>query len=103
MWSLSSKNQTVKYLLCVIHVFNKYALVKPLKNKKGKRVLNTFIGIVYKSNCKPNKRWFDQGRTFYNKQIQEWLDNNDVFNFLIHNKENSVIAERFKKTLKSWH
>ena len=28
---LSSKNQKIKYLLCVIDVFIKYALVKPLK------------------------------------------------------------------------
>ena len=26
-----------KYLLCVIDVFNKYAWVKPLKDKKGKQ------------------------------------------------------------------
>ena len=42
----SSKNKNVKYLLCVIDVFTKYALVKPLKDKKGKTVLNAFIEIV---------------------------------------------------------
>ena len=36
--SLSSKNKNVKYLLCVIDVFFKYAWVKLLKDKKGKRV-----------------------------------------------------------------
>ena len=34
MESLSSKNKNVKYLLCVIDVFTKYAWVKPLKDKK---------------------------------------------------------------------
>ena len=33
--SLSSKNKNVKYLLCIIDVFTKYAWVKPLKDKKG--------------------------------------------------------------------
>ena len=42
MASLSSKNKTVKYLLCVIDVFTKYAWVKPLKDKKGKTVINAF-------------------------------------------------------------
>ena len=40
-----------------IDVFTKYAWVKPLNDKKGKTVLNTFIEIVNESNCKPNKLW----------------------------------------------
>ena len=34
MESLSSNNKNVKYLLCVIDVFTKYAWVKPLKDKQ---------------------------------------------------------------------
>ena len=41
----------------VIDVFPKYAWVKPLKDKKGKTVLNPFVEIVNESNCKPNKLW----------------------------------------------
>ena len=77
MGSLSSKNKNVKYLLCVKDVFTKYSWVKTLKNKKDKTVLNAFIEIVNESNRKPNKLWVDQGREFYNKRMQEWLDNND--------------------------
>ena len=53
MEPLSSKNKNVKYL-CVIDVFTKYARVKPLKERKGKTVLNAFIEIVNESNRKPN-------------------------------------------------
>ena len=35
MGSLSSENRAVKYLLCAIDVFTKYAWVKPLKDKKN--------------------------------------------------------------------
>ena len=62
MESLYSKNKNVKYLLCVIDNFTKYAWGKPLTDKKGKTVLNTFIKIVNESNRKPNKLWVDQGR-----------------------------------------
>ena len=72
MGSLHSKNKNVKYL-CVIDVFTKYASVKPLNDKKGKTVLNTFIEIVNESNHKPNILCVDQGREFYNKLNQEWL------------------------------
>ena len=55
MESLSSRNKTVKYLLCVIDVFTKYGWVKPLKDKKSITVLDDFIEIVNEYNCKPNK------------------------------------------------
>ena len=97
----SSKNKNVKYLLCVIDVFIKYAWVKPLKDEKGKAVLNAFIETVNESNCKPNKLWVDQGREFYNKLRQEWLDNNCILMYSTHNEGKSVIAERFIKNLKS--
>ena len=98
MDSLSSKNNNLKYLLCVIDVFTKYVWVKPLK---GKTVLNDFIQIVNESNPKPNKFWVDQGRQFYNKLMREWLGNNDILMYSTHNEGKSVVAEKFIKTLKS--
>ena len=98
---MSSKNKKVKYLLCVIDVFTKYALVKPSKDKKGKIVLNAFIEIVNESNRKPNKLWADQEREFHNKLMQERLNNNYILMYSTHNEGKSVIAERFIKTLKA--
>ena len=43
MRSLSSKNQDIKYSLCVIDVFNKYSWLKPLRNKKAETVLHDFV------------------------------------------------------------
>ena len=60
--SLFLKNKNVEYLLYVIDVFTNNAWVKPLKDKKGKTVLNVFIEIVNESNRKPSKLWVDQGR-----------------------------------------
>ena len=40
-----------------------------------------------------------QGRKFYNKLIQEWLDSNAILMYLTHNEGKSVIAERFIKIL----
>ena len=36
MGSLSSKIKNVRYLLCAIDIFTKYAWVKPLKDKRVK-------------------------------------------------------------------
>ena len=101
MESLSSKNENVKYLLCLIHIFTKYAWVKPLNDKKPETVLNAFNEIANESNLKPNKLWVDQEREFYNKLMQEWSDNNNILMYSTHNKGESVIAERFINTLKA--
>ena len=53
MESFSSKNKNVKYLLCVIDVFTKYAWVKPLKDKKDETVLS-----VNKVTSNLRKLWF---------------------------------------------
>ena len=42
--------------------FTKYAWVKPLKDEKGKRVLNAFTEVVNESNLKSNKLEVNQGR-----------------------------------------
>ena len=101
MESQSSNNKNVKYLLRVIDVFTKYAWVKHLKDKKCKTVLNAFIEIVNEPNCKPYKVKVDQRREFYNKLMQEWLDNIDILIYSTHNESKSVINERLIKTLKS--
>ena len=72
-----------------------------MKDKKGKTVLNAFIEIVNESNRKPNKLRLDQGREFYNELMQEWLNSNDILMYSTLNEGNSVIAERFIKTLKA--
>ena len=57
MRSLSSKNWGVEWLLCVIDVFTKYAWVKPVKDKKSKKLLNGFIKIVNNWKRNPYKSW----------------------------------------------
>ena len=46
MISLPSFNCGAKYLFCVIDVFSKTALVKPLRDKKAKIVLDGFVEIA---------------------------------------------------------
>ena len=61
MQSLSKKNIGIKYLLCAIDLFSKYAFVVPLKDQKGISIVNAFNKIIKQSNRKPNKIWVDQG------------------------------------------
>ena len=78
MESLSRKNKSIKYLLCVIDLYSKYVFVIPLKDKKGISIVNAFNKIIKQSNRKPNKIWVDQGGEFYNNVFEKWLSDNDI-------------------------
>ena len=78
MQSLTRKNKGIKYLLCAIDLYSKYAFVIPLKNKKGISIVNGFNKIIKQSNRKPNKIWVDQGGEFYNNVFEKWLSDNDI-------------------------
>ena len=101
MQSLSRKNKGIKYLLCAIDLYSKYAFVIPLENKKGISVTNGFNKIIKQSNRKPNKIWVDQGGEFYNNVFKKWLSDNDIIMYSTYNEGKSVVAERFIRTLKS--
>ena len=60
MQSLSKCNKGIKYLLCAIDLFSKYAWVVPIKDRKGTSIVNAFKKIISKEK-KPNKIWIDQG------------------------------------------
>ena len=54
MQSLSKYNKRSKYLLCTSDPFSKYAMVVPLKDKKGITIVNVYQKIISKGR-KPNK------------------------------------------------
>ena len=100
MQSLSKFNKGMKYLLCVINLFSKYAWVVPLKDKKGTGIVNAFQKIISEGR-KPNKMWVDQGSAFYNDFFKDFLKINNIEMYSAYNVEKSVVAERFIRTLKN--
>ena len=60
MQSLSKYNKGIKYLLCAIDLFSKYAWVVPLKDKRRISIVNVFPEIISEGR-KRNKIWVDQG------------------------------------------
>ena len=111
MQLLSKYNKGIRFLLCVIDNFSKYAWAVPLKNKKGISIVKAFQIILKQSNrrakgtkaqhIKPNKIWVDKGSKFYNAFFKKWLRDNDIVMYSTHNEAKSVVAERFIRTLKS--
>ena len=98
---LSKYNKGIRFLLCVIDIFSKYAWVVPLKDKKGISIVKAFQSILKQSSKKPNKIWVDKGSEFYNAYFKKWLRDNNIIMYSTYNEGKSVVAERFIRTLKS--
>ena len=101
MQSLSRKNKGIKYLLCALDLYSKYAFVIRLNDKKGISIVNAFNKIIKQSNRKPNEIWVDQGGEFYNNAFKKRLSDNDIIMYSTYNEGKSVVAERFIRTLKN--
>ena len=80
MQLISKFNKRIRFLLCVIDIFSKYAWVIALKDKKGVSILN-------EPKRKPRKSWKEK--------------KNDIKMYSIQNEGKSVVAERFIRTVKN--
>ena len=91
----------VRFQLCVIDIFFKYAWVIPLKDKKEITITNGFKNFLDESNGKPNKLWVDKGSDFCNRSMKSWLEKNNTEIYSTCDEGKSVAAERFITTLKN--
>ena len=80
MQSLSKYNKRIKYLLCAIDLFSKYAWVVPIKDKNRTSIVNAFKRIISEGRRKPDKIWVDQGSTFYNNSFKDFFENKQHWN-----------------------
>jgi len=101
MQEWSKQNKGYRYMLNVVDVYSKYAWSIPLKDKTGKTVLEAFKQIVKSSGRKPGHLWVDQGKEFYNKDMDEWIKKNDIIRYSTYGEHKSAVVERFNRTLKT--
>ena len=59
--SISKFNKGIRFSLCVIDIFSKYALVIPLKDGKGITITNTSQKISDEFNRRPDKKRIHKG------------------------------------------
>jgi transposase InsO family protein len=101
MQEWSKQNKGYRYMLNVVDVFSKYAWSVKLLDKKGKTVLEAFKQIVESSGRKPGHIWVDEGKEFYNKDMDEWIKQNGINRYSTYGEHKSAVVERFNRTLKN--
>ena len=88
-------------MLNVVDVWSKYAWSIPLKDKTAITTLNAFKEIVASSKRIPKHIWVDQGKEFYNKSMDLWLNENNIVRYSTYGEHKSSVVERFNRTLKT--
>ena len=101
MQLISKFNKGVRFLLCIIDIFSKYAWVVPVKDKKVESVVNALQSILKHSNRKPNKIWVNKGSEFYKTSFKPWLQDNNIVMYSTHKEGKSIVAEIFVRTFKN--
>ena len=83
--TMPNYNNKYRYILYIVDVFSRYAWSYPMMNKGGNDVLNCFQSLMYDFEGdrqilvrKPTKLWVDQGKEFYNKQFQSFLERHNI-------------------------
>ena len=100
MQKFAKLNKGYRYLLTCIDIFSKFAWVIPLKDKKGITIKNALEKIF--NERKPKFLWTDKGKEFYNKQVQDLLNENNIKLYSTNNSEiKSAVIERFNRTFKN--
>ena len=74
MQLISKFTKGVRFLLCVIDIYSKYAWIIPLKDKKGTTITNAFQNFLDESNRKLNQIWVDKSSELYNRSMKSWLE-----------------------------
>ena len=100
MQKFTKLNKGYQYLLTCIDIFSKYSWVIPLKDKKGINVKNALQKIFKERSPKFSRT--DRGTEFYNKQVQDLLNENNIKLYSTNNSEiKSSVIERFNRTFKN--
>ena len=68
-------------------------------SKKGTSIVNAFIKIISEEQRKPNKIQVHQGSELYNQSFKDFLKVNNIEMYSTYNESNSIVAERFIRTL----
>ena len=64
MQLLSKVNKGIRFILCVIDIYSKYAWVVALKDEKGITITQAFQKTLDGSNRKSNKMWLEKVANF---------------------------------------
>ena len=94
-----SYNDGYRYILTVIDILSRYGWAIPLYSKRGDEMAQTFKKIF--KDRKPEKIQFDQGKEFYNKDVKQLFEKQNIEWFSTTTNKKAAIVEKFNLTIKN--
>ena len=100
MQEFSDINKNYKYILTVMDLYTRYAWAIPLKTKTGLEVSKAFKQIFDKMDDYPDKIYCDEGKEFYNKNLDELRGKYSIEIYSTYGVSKASPIERFNRSLK---
>lgn len=96
---LRRDNSGYTFVLTIIDCFSRLAFAIPIKRKTGEEVVGA-LTKAFNSMGTPRKLQTDQGKEFYNRHVQQLLQERGVHHFSTFQEVKAQIVERFNRTLR---
>ena len=97
----SAANNGIKYLLCAIDIFTRFAFVEPLKDKTAQSFMEGFKSIIKRARKCPKRILADKGGEIKNRIFQDYCRQNSILLIHSENLNHAPFVERFNRTLKN--
>jgi len=101
MRPFAAENQGYHYLLTVIDMFSRYAMVRPLRRKTANEVMQAFKSIFETEGRKPRYLQTDEGMEFESRPVRAYLQREGIEQFSVKSQFKAAMVERFNRTLKT--
>ena len=96
--SLAKYIKNYKFIFTIIDNHTKYAWAIPLKDKSGNSTTTALKSLFEKTKRKPDKKWSDRGKEFYNKTFLNFLKEQSIHIYSTHSDSKAVFVDRFNRT-----
>ncbi|CAO4377090.1 unnamed protein product [Caenorhabditis nigoni] len=96
-----ASNDGITFLLVVIDIYSRRLFVRTLKSKAGKDVCPALASVFEEMDATPITIYSDDGKEFYNSQVQKMLDDKHVKLVSPKSELKCAVVERANRTLKT--
>lgn len=99
MGEVASHNDGMRYILCIVDVFSRFAWCFPLRTKSADDVVDAIKPLMLEH--KPQFIWSDSGKEFYNAKFKALLKSIGADIYSTYSDHKASIVERFNRTIKT--
>ena len=98
---LARHNGNYKYILTAIDIFSRFGFARGLKTKGGAEVSMALEDIFVTEQRQPHLIQVDQGKEFYNHNVQSVLKKRNIHMFSVFSSTKASLVERYNRSIRA--